>query len=280
MVIIKNSKPIFDELDLLETLNYIDELACTFAEQVGILKELEITYSSQVNELLSSQTFVRYKSNAKALKYPYKNYLAQKEAVELNEGFLIQSWSSMGSILESTLQMFLAFYYRDYIKSDTNIWRDEVITKIKHIIKNDWNKHLQALVMDSEVNFKGKDRVSFLKKIDKIIEDKKLPAIEKMTLEPLIAFYFSNEIIVPKEYSDEELRRIRDYRNSIHSFQKREIGGWKELNQYGKVLLMFLIDMYNRLPDVPDEVPLTIERYDAQRKISMLEHQWFEYDYH
>lgn len=278
MVLIKKPKPIFNELSLSETLNYIDEVACAFADRIAILKEHEVTYSVQVNNLLSAETLERYKSNAKVLKYPYNNFLENLESAELSEGFLVQSWSCMGSILETTLQIFLAFYYRDYINTEVNVWDEQVKARLKALVSDDWNNQLKMLVENQEITFSDKDRKSFLEKIYKIIEDKNLPLIEKMTLEPLIAFYFTNGIIEPKEYTDEELRRIRDYRNSIHSFQKRKIGNWDELNHYGKVLLMVLIDMYSRIPDIPDEAPLTRKMHEAQQRVTQLEYQWFEYD--
>lgn len=265
-------------MNLMDTLSYIELFATSFAKQLEVLKDLEMNYSAEVNELLSSETLQRYKSNVKALKFPYRNYISELGEAPFEEGFLIQSWSSMGSILESTLQMFLAIYYRDYINSRDNLWDENVIEKIKETIKVDVNNSLKELVADNDIKFSGEDRKSFIKKIERIINEKKiLVPIEKLTLEPLIAFYVSNNIIATGNYSEVELRLIRDNRNSIHSFQKREIGNWDELNYYGKVLLMLLMDIHYRLPDLPDEIPLSTELYEIHTQLIMLEQQWFEY---
>lgn len=278
MVLIKVAQPAFNEMDLIDTLSNLEELTCVFVDQIEILKDLETAYSSEVGNLLSKETLERCKSNTRVLKYPYKNYLDSKDSTELKEGFLIQSWSSMGSILESTLQIFLAFYYRDYIKTNINIWNEDVLARLRELLKTEWNDQLKKLVNEDGFEFSGKDRKSLLEKIRKIINEKQLPSIEEMTLEPLIAFYYANEIIEPKEYTAEELRRIRDYRNAVHSFKKRAIGDWCELESYGKVLLMFIFDLYDRLPDIPDEIPLTIKRYESQQKIQRMYQMWFEYD--
>jgi hypothetical protein len=39
--------------------------------------------------------------------------------------------ASLGSLLESTLQMFLSFNYRFYIESKWNIWDEEAIKQIR-----------------------------------------------------------------------------------------------------------------------------------------------------
>lgn len=278
MILTKIKSSAFEEMDLQKTLNSIEDFCCYLVSQIEILKDLEVEYSKEVSELLSKETLERYKSNAKVLKFPYNNFKLQRESLDLEEGFLVQSWSNLGSLLESTLQIFLAFYYRDYITNRGNIWDDNVIQKLNNMLKKEFNENLKKLVEDSDINFSGKDRKSLMKKIDEIIKDKKnLPMIDKLTLEPLIAFYTSNKIFNSNEYSEEEFRRIRDYRNAIHSFQKREIGSWDELNYYSKVLLMLLIDMNYRLPSLPDEIPLTEEIYDKQIELVMLEQQWFEY---
>lgn len=192
MILTKSKKDSFDNMNLMDTLNHIELFATSFAERLEVLKNLEMNYSTEVNELLSSETLQRYKSNVKTLKFPYRNYISELGEASLEEGFLIQSWSSMGSILESTLQMFLSLYYRDYINSRTNLWNENVIDKITEILKSNLNESLKGLVADNDVEFSGKDRKSLLEKIERIINEKKeLAPIEKLTLEPLIAFYVS-----------------------------------------------------------------------------------------
>lgn len=47
-----------------------------------------------------------------------------------------------------------------------------------------------------------------------------MPKLADITLSNLIDFYFSEEVIYSESiYKKEELQKIRDYRNAIHSFK-------------------------------------------------------------
>ena len=48
--------------------------------------------------------------------------------------------------------------------------------------------------------------------------------------------------------------KIREYRNGIYSFQDRTIGDWDEYIHSVKIFAWFLIDIYNRFPDIGDDI--------------------------
>jgi hypothetical protein len=278
MILGKNRKKEFDEMPLQKSLKWLEEFTDYFAYAISELKKLNYEFVIEINDLISEETIKRYRSISKTLKYPYCNFKEENFSKELEQGFLVQSWSNLGSLLESTLQMFLAFYYRDYTKSTWGTWDSKIIEAINLIVSTDFNDKLKEMVNDETIEFKGSDRKSFLDKVKYIIKEKEqLPRIDRLTLEPLIGFYFSENVMDWKHYSVEELRKIRDYRNSIHSFQEREIGTWNEFNHYVKILITLIIDMINRLPDLPDDVPWDTNFYEGRANLLMQEQKWFEF---
>lgn len=286
-VFLKEQSKAFLELKLEETHYWISRYANHLASTVEILEPL--AYSKEVSSLLSKETLNRYRGVAYSLSFPYKNYKREegegdnKNLMAWEQGFLVQSWSNLGSLLESTLQLFLSFYYRDYINSTHwNVWNETTVSQLEGALKGKFSDILKDIVKDNqEKEIEGvtsKIRKSFEKKVKKIITDKSvMPAIETITLSDLIQFYFGENVINEQQYSKKSVETINWYRNSIHSFKDRPIGTWSELNEFSKIVLMLIIGILNRLPDIPDEIPVEYNYSVENRELLQQENKWFDY---
>ncbi len=272
-------------MPLEETFQWMEKIGCHLANEIGFLKDFVQQYAEEIGELLSGETISRFKGVAMSLKYPYENFKAYEDSERrhhVEQGFLVQSWSSLGSLLESTLQIFLAIHYRDYVKSEWYKWDRDAIQQISDELSGGFKESLTKLVKENEDGGKPglTKRIlkSFLEKAKGILKDKlEDPRIEKINLSDLINFYFGQGVIQDTEYTQGDLDKIRGYRNAIHAFQKREIGSWEELNKHIKDLILLSIDMLYRLPDIPQEVPLPDWYVENKSSIIMQEHKWFQY---
>lgn len=286
--ILKEKQEKFSNMKLSESLQWIVIYANHLACEVKLLRSYAGVYAEEVSNLLSDETLNRYTGLAFSLRFPYHNYKEVKgkeikyplDAVE--QGFLVQSWSTLGSFLESTLQIFLSIYYHDYIKSNWNVWDEESIQQINDLLTGDFKNLLDTLVKENEKNGrKGLNNTikkSYIKKSKEIVKQKsELPKIHRITLSDLLQFYFSEDVISKEDFSQDELEKIRDYRNSIHAFQKRDIGTWDELNEYLKLVLMLVIEIIHRLPMLPDEIPIDGEFFQEKTALLMKEQEWFKY---
>lgn len=286
-VFLKEQSKDFLELKLEETHYWISRYANHLASTVQILEPL--AYSREVSSLLSNETLNRYRGVSYSLSFPYKNYKREefkeenKNLKALEQGFLVQSWSNLGSLLESTFQLFLSFYYRDYINSTHwNVWNETTVSQLQEALTGKFSDILKDIVKDNqEKKIEGvtsKIRKSFEKKVKKVIADKSvMPAIDAITLSDLIQFYFGESVINQQEYSKASVETINKYRNSIHSFKNRHIGTWAELNEYSKIVLMLIIGILHRLPDLPDEIECEHNYFAEERALSQQEYKWFDY---
>ncbi|MGG0639320.1 hypothetical protein ABE035_04005 [Bacillus altitudinis] len=285
IVLLKGRTDAFNNMALEETLKWIEKISCHMASELDFLKEYEIEHVEVVGELLNEETINRFKGLALSLKFPYKNYKSCVNASTqeiLEQGLLVQSWSSLGSLLESTLQMFMAFYYRFYIKSEWYKWEKEAINQIKDVLMGSFKENLEDIVKQNEANgekgITNAVKKSFIIKAKEILKQKSdLPKIERITLSDLIDFYFCENVLESKDYGKEDLQKIRDYRNAIHAFQKRVIGSWDDYNNYLKDVIMLTIDILYRLPDLPVEEPIPDWYHNGKTEIIMQENKWFDY---
>jgi hypothetical protein len=285
IVLIKDRTDAFNNMPLEETLKWIEKISCHMASEIDLLKKYESEHAEVIGELLNEETIKRFKGLALSLKFPYRNYKSYSDARTqemLEQGLLVQSWSSLGSLLESTLQMFLAFYYRFYIKSEWYKWDKEAINQITEVLTGSFKENLEDIVKQNEASGKkgltNANKKSFITKAKEILKQKSdLPKIERMTLSDLIDFYFSENVLGSNDYGKEDLQKIRDYRNAIHAFQKRVIGSWDDYNNYLKYIIMLTIDILYRLPDIPDEEPIPDWYYEGKTGIIMQEKKWFDY---
>ncbi|MFB4472910.1 hypothetical protein ACDI16_08160 [Oceanobacillus caeni] len=285
IVLIKGRTDAFNNMPLEETLEWVEKISCHMASEIDFLKDYEKEHTETIKELLNEETINRFKGLAMSLKFPYENYKRYSDAsakLLVEQGLLVQSWSSLGSLLESTLQMFLAFYYRFYTKSEWYKWEKEAVDQIKEVLTGSFKERLEDIVKQNEsIGKKGLTNTikkSFIAKAQDILKQKsKLPQIERITLSDLIDFYFSENVLASNEYSKKELQQIRDYRNAIHTFQKRVIGSWEDYNNYLKYVIILTIDILYRLPNIPDEEPIPEWYYHEKSEIIMEENKWFDY---
>lgn len=288
-VFIKEQTKDFLDLKLEETQYWINRFANHFVNKVEVLEPL--AYSKKVSSLLTKETLNRYRGVAYSLSFPYKNYKREetqennKNLLALEQGFLVQSWSNLGSLLESTLQIFLSFYYHDYEKSTYwNIWNENAVSQLKNALNTEVTSALNGLIQNNEehgINGLTPDiRRSFLKRVRQVIKDKSvMPEINAITLYDLIQFYFEENVINKNEHSQDSYVTISRYRNSIHSFQKRNIGTWSELNEYSKLILLLIIEMLHRLPDLPDELncEFGFNYFEEDGALRRQENMWLDY---
>ncbi len=274
---------VFQEMEMIDTYKWIEKVSSHLANEVSFLKDF--IGDDAIDEFLKETTIDRFKSLSLSLKYPFLNYQNNPDNQELIEqGLLIQAWSSLGSLLESTLQLFLSFYYRNYAESDWNQWESNAIEQLRSFISDKMNEELKSIVQDNINNelmgLTGKIRKSFITQVNEILERKEgIPSLENITLSDLLDFYFSQDVLMKGNYEQVDLQKIRDYRNGIHSFKGRVIGSWEEMNNYAKVYLQVTIDMLHQLPSIPDEVPIPEWYLEDRSEILMQENEWFDYQY-
>lgn len=289
-VLLKEQKEAFSKMELNETIKWLGHYSIHMARIIEMLNQ----YKEPSNEnYLTDGTFRRYKGLALSLSFPIKNFNRyvpvaeqfddpEEEIKVIEQGLLIQSWSTLGSLLESTLQMFLAFYHEDFLKSNWGKWDEKTISQLEEslIVFNDRLKQVIASNQGTDDGgLNGKRRKSFIKKVRQLIQEKAvMPNLADITLSNLIDFYFSEAVIYNKSiYKKEELQKIRDYRNTIHSFKDRNIGTWDELNEYSKLVLLLVIEMLGQLPSVPDDVPLEEWYYQEETRLVMQQSNWFDF---
>ena len=155
------------------------------------------------------------------------------------------SWIILGSLTETTLQMFLAFYIEDYKKSQWQQWIDFPESEVKDKI----NSTIKEMVDNNTIeNDQAKSLKESIK--DTIKKHSVEHHVQKVMLDELIQYYISQELL-----DDEEilyLRTIQSNRNGIHSFEDRNIGNWNDL-QYAVRFWCYLLEWVQfRLPDIPD----------------------------
>lgn len=274
------TKDAFIDMSLEETIKWVGEYCVHLSETASRLKSFAGIDSGEIQDLLSEETINRYNGLAIVLSFPYEKYRDFQEDSIIEQGLLVQSWSTLGSLLESTLQIFLSIYLGDFTKSTWNTWNTESIEQIRGVLGGTFDESLKEIVEQNKTNgivgLNSKIRKSFKEKAQKILKDKeKKLNIEKLTLSQLIDFYCSEEIF-PKEKLG-ELQKVRDYRNSIHAFQKRKIGTWNELNEYSKFFLIIITQILDRLPEFPDEVPFDSGYSEEKIRLMMKRQEWFEH---
>lgn len=158
----------------------------------------------------------------------------------------LNSWILLGSLTETVLQMFLAFYIKDYKNSKWQQWENFQVEQVQKSIIS----FIRQLV--DEGNLAPAQARSLKDAIkDTIKEHTKEHRVEKIMLDELIQLFTYLELF--DEDDLDNLKAIQSNRNGIHSFQSRTIGTWADL-QYSVRFFCYLMDwILNHLPDIPDE---------------------------
>ena len=127
-----NSTEEFDNLSIEEGLEFLKKVVTYYAEEVDFLS----SYNLNVKNVDSNKL-----EKLKALAYVLRvNYKFKEDMViflddnsELEEkGLLLQSWISLGAILEGTMLLFLSIYNHSY-DNDPVLNRDNKKIKIKEL---------------------------------------------------------------------------------------------------------------------------------------------------
>jgi len=230
-----------------EAENYINEASkCAYC-----------SCNTEIQELLSQDSLERFTAITKAIGFPLKDYDYEFSKLfgisDENEDLarLMQSWITLGSSVECALQIFLAINLSNYKDSGWGSWEEFNFENVK-------GELYKALNSIGEENLPKKKRDSLKKIIKDFLKGKQETThLEQLNLQSLIGFYKVNVWWID-EYTT-ELQIIRDYRNCVHSFKKRDIGEWDRLLDSLKFYCILLLDLRNMTPDVDDMLQLETE---------------------
>lgn len=214
-----------------------------------MLETTSFSSNEESRNLISSECMERFQSIAGVLAdlikdgeyHQYEDYTnTSQNAVKLN------SWILLGSLTETTLQMFLAFYIDDYKNTKWQQWENFRAEQVQTPIVGFIQKLVDDGCLDSVHARSLKEAIK-----DTIKEHTKEHPVQKIMLDELIQLFTSLELF--KEDELDCLRTIQSNRNGIHSFQSRTIGTWADL-QYSVRFFCYLMEwVLNHLPDIPNE---------------------------
>lgn len=227
---------------VLESFQKISELSNDIENNIRIAWENN-QLPEEIASEFSNKTFDRYLSLTEVLRCPYDNFLNK---TNIGDGLLIQYWSTLGSHLEFTLQLFLSVYYKDFKESTKFIWSEDDIGKLNGYVEQ-ISEDLQELQLENAVI------KSFKKRVKEIIKGKSKIELSRVTLSVLIDFY-SKEDVISKDFEKDDLTIIRDLRNNIHSFRNRDMGDWGEVAVINENYIKLLSSIARQLPELPDEI--------------------------
>ena len=151
----------------------------------------------------------------------------------------------MGSLTETALQIFLAFYIVDYKNVHWQQWLDFPEAEVREKV----NGAISKLVKDEVITgAQGKSLKNAIKETIKkhCVEHQ----VQKVMLDEIIQFYKEQGLM--DEEDIQFLKVIQSNRNGIHSFENRVLGDWNNL-QYAVRFWCYLLEwILIRLPDIPD----------------------------
>lgn len=244
-----------EEADMKEVLEILKKEADNYVNQAS--KCAYCSCNDEIQELLSQDSLERFTAITKAIGFPLKDY-----EYEFNKMFgisnenedlarLMQSWITLGSSVECALQIFLAIHLLNYKDSGWGKWEEFNYENVKEEI-------YKVLNSIGEEDLPKNKRDSLKKIIKDFLKGKKETThLEQLNLQSLIRFYKVN--VWWKDEYTEELEIIREYRNCVHSFKKRDIGEWDRLLKSLRFYCTLLLDLRSMTPDVDDMLQCEIE---------------------
>lgn len=186
--------------------------------------------------------------------------LAEQFATEIKNGYYYQCediveniqnaskmicWIILGSLTETVLQVFIAFYIDDYKRSQWQQWNAFPKEIVKKEIFDIINKLVNENTIDKE---QGKSLKEAIK--DNIKKHCEEHPVQRIMLDEIIQFYSFQKL-----FDDDEIfyiKMIQSNRNGIHSFENRSIDDWNNL-QYASRFWCYLLEwILSRMPDIPD----------------------------
>ena len=165
---------------------------------------------------------------------------------EVQNASKLNGWILLGSLTETTLQMFLAFYLDDYKKTKWQQWEDFETAKVQTPIIDCINGMVAENILAADQAKSLKTAVK-----EKIKEHTKEHQVQKVMLDELIQLYQHLDLFDEDEIF--YLKSIQSSRNGIHSFQERDIGNWEDLRYSARFFCYLLEWVIDHLPDIPDE---------------------------
>lgn len=213
-----------------------------------MLKTTEISPNTESRELINDECMERFESITGILAESIKDafyYTCEDLENRTQNALKLNSWILLGSLTETTLQMFLAFYIEDYKNTKWQQWEEFKIEQVQNPIF----ECIQTLVDES--NLEAYQAKSIKKAIKETIrEHTKEHQVQKVMLDELIQLYQKLDLMNENEIF--YLKEIQSNRNGIHSFQHREIGNWNDL-QYSVRFFCYLLEwVIDHLPDISD----------------------------
>ena len=231
----------WDDLSIL-----IKRTTSTFVENIRNVVEYSPNPESQA--LISNDSLKRFNNISDLLAEIITDgyyYQSEDDNDSNNNAKKLNAWILLGSLTESSLQMFLAFYIDDYKNTKWQQWQNIEIEETKDSIINAVNELEANGKIDKSQSKSIKEAVK-----DKIKEHTKEHQIQIIMLDELIKLYIHIEVFDEDEIG--YLKIIQSNRNGIHSFQSREIGTWFDL-QFSLRFFCYLLEwIMFRLPDLPD----------------------------
>lgn len=212
---------------------------------------LETTKFSPVEEsknLITEECMQRFTSIVKVVANNIEDgeyYQHEDLSNDSQNAIKLNSWILLGSLTETVLQMFLAFYLDDYRNTKWQLWEDFKPEQAQPIISS-----IQKLADDEIIS--ANHARSFKEAIkDTIKRHTREHAVQKVMLDELLQLF--TELDLFKEDELEYLKGIQSNRNGIHSFQSRTIGTWFDLKYSVRFFCYLLEWVLFHLPDIPDE---------------------------
>ena len=213
-----------------------------------MLKTTSISPNAESREMITSECMERFESITRILGDIIKDgdyYNYEDCDSKTQNASKLNGWILLGSLTETTLQMFLAFYIDDYKNTKWQQWEEFEVEQVKKPIF----ECIQKLVDENKLDSK---QAKTLKEVikTKIQEHTKEHNVQKVMLDELIQLYKALELLDEDDIA--YLKEIQSNRNGIHSFEHRDIGTWNDL-QYSVRFFCYLLEwVIFRLPDISD----------------------------
>ncbi len=232
------------DVSWIDLSNMIKDNATRFTDYLS--KAVSLSFNKESQSLITEDSLERFLN------------IANRLAENITDGFFnciedldknsnnaskLNAWILLGSLTESALQIFLAFYINDYKNAKWQLWeninseiiKSSIVDTINDLVINDHLSNEQAKSIKEAVK-------------NKIKEHTKEHPIQKIMLDELIKFYESIELFSEDEI--DYLKCIQSNRNGIHSFQSRNMGTWNDL-QYSVRFFCYLQEwIISHLPDI------------------------------
>ncbi|WP_099203902.1 hypothetical protein [Scatolibacter rhodanostii] len=235
------------DMGLEDLADYISNTAKTYCSQALLCAEQSL--NSESCKYITNESMKRFLAIMQTLTtdIPDIFYHQHEDLFETTDessfSLKMKSYIMLGSVVESTMQIFMSVYLHDYTNSNWNVWVDfeekkvqtTILPVIESLIEADTIERNQGLSLEKAVK-------------DKIKKHRKLTSIDKVMLDELILFFKQNSICDIEDIS--HLRSIQRSRNCIHSYMDRSIGSWADLTYSIRFLGYFMEMLMGRFPDL------------------------------